>query len=85
MQKIVDPFVINLARKLRQDILVYAEEGDIHKNMRHTAHRQFVLWRYGRLGAGNRQVIPSCCVQRIREAYPDPNGSYTGYMPLTFD
>jgi hypothetical protein len=85
MQKIVDPFVLNLARKLRKDILVSAEEVDIHKNMRHTTYRQFVLWLCGRLGPGNRQVIPSCCVQRIREAYPDPNGSYTGYKPSTFD
>lgn len=66
----LDEAVLAVARLYRQDILAMPEDED---------YRQFVLWHHGRLGAGDRRVIPSCCVWRIREKFPDPLGHYVGF------
>uniref|UniRef100_A0A8C5GSS6 P2X purinoreceptor 7 intracellular domain-containing protein n=1 Tax=Gouania willdenowi TaxID=441366 RepID=A0A8C5GSS6_GOUWI len=55
--------------------------GESSKQLRHAAYRQYVMWQYGALGRGNRVVIPSCVVWRIRDCFPDLLGHYTGYIP----
>ncbi|XP_040187361.1 P2X purinoceptor 7-like [Rana temporaria] len=55
-------------------------DADNNRRLRKTAYRAFIGWIYGFLGKGNRKVIPSCVVNSIREAFPDPNGSYVGFM-----
>lgn len=55
----LDEAVLALARQC-QDILAMPKDENRNRAIRHTAYRQFVLWHHGRLGAGDRRVIPSC-------------------------
>lgn len=68
--------VLDFAMRYREDVLALDHPRN-NENFRHMAHRQFVLWQHGRLGQGNRRVVPSCCVLAIRAIYPSPNGMYT--------
>ena len=49
------------------------------ESFRKAGYRQFALWRYGKLGRGNRKVIPACTVLRIRSRYPAPDGRYMSF------
>jgi len=74
----LDREVLMLAIRARFDIL--AEEPDYSTNsFRKAAYRQYCLWKYGKLGKGNRRVLPSCVVLTIRRFYPAPDGIYMGY------
>ena len=65
------------------DLFAYNEQPG-NDNFRHAAYRQFVLWRFGHLGSGNRVVIPSCVVWAIRDRYPSADGTYTGFKVARF-
>lgn len=77
----------NLVVGVRNRNDLFALNDDIYSNrtLRHTTYRQFTLWRHGYLGAGNRFVIPSCTVWKIRNAFPEPGGQYTGFRSSRFN
>ncbi|KAM9810567.1 P2X purinoceptor 7 [Neosynchiropus ocellatus] len=50
-------------------------------DLRHCAYEQYVKWRFGLPPEESHPAIPSCCVWRIREEYPSPDGKYSGFQP----
>jgi P2X purinoceptor 7 len=73
-----DRDVLVMAIRARCDIR--AEEPDYSTNsFRKAAYRQYILWRYKKLGRGNRRVCPSCVVLAIRQLHPAQDGIYMGF------
>ena len=48
-------------------------------NFRHVAYQQYIIFSRGYLGRGNRKVVPSCVIWKVRDNYPAPNNNYTGF------
>ena len=74
----LDKGILEVCIKARCDI--HADEFNFSmESFRKAGYRQFALWRYGKLGRGNRKVIPAFTVRRIRAQYPALDGRYMGF------
>ncbi|CAB3976917.1 Hypothetical predicted protein [Paramuricea clavata] len=73
-----DRDVLLIAIRARYNIRV--EDPDCSTNSySKAAYRQYILWRYKKLGRGNRRVCPSCVVLTIRHIFPADDGNYMGF------
>ena len=70
--------VLNIAIRARCDIT--EEDADFEMNSyRKAAYHEYILWKYEKLGKGNRRVFPSCVVSVVRQIYPAPDGECMGF------
>ncbi|XP_056382533.1 kelch repeat and BTB domain-containing protein 4 isoform X3 [Hyla sarda] len=63
---------IDLSRKKRN-------ENYDNRKYRWVAYKSFAAMIYAYFQNGDHVSVPSCVVNRIRDSYPDPKGSYTGF------
>ncbi|XP_076007149.1 P2X purinoceptor 7 [Genypterus blacodes] len=47
--------------------------------LRHSACSQYISWRFGIPPSDTHPAVPRCCVRRIRQEYPSPDGEYSGF------
>ena len=52
----------------------YLEDQCSNRSLRYAAYKQFVWWIFKSLGKGNRRVIPSYVIWKIRNTYPEHDG-----------
>lgn len=84
LQFCLDPAYLRVHRQYREDVTglgAIREPGNDNREFRYAAYRHYIFWQHGSLGQGNRRVIPSCCVWKIRDKFPDPHGQYAGFIP----
>ena len=74
----LDRRVLELAIRARCDIRADLPDYST-QSYRKAAYRQYTLWKYRKLGRGNRRILPSSVVTMIRQGYPAPYGWYMGY------
>ncbi|XP_074606495.1 uncharacterized protein LOC141859558 isoform X2 [Acropora palmata] len=72
------PNILELRKSDRSNI-TYDRFDKSTQKLRKAAYRRFILNEYGRLGRGNRKVIPSCVVWKVRSWYPSTTGVYMGF------
>lgn len=82
---VFDELVLEVAMRYHNDVLAEPRDDNINRSRRHAAYRQYIMWIHGRLGAGHRKVIPSCCVWQIRDKFPEVSGQYVGFLEGVMD
>ena len=80
LQLVLDPNVLDLAMRFREDFLVLSNVRN-NENFRHAAYRQYMS--YGSMvdWEGQQKSCSQLLCGIIRACYPSPNGMYTGYRP----
>lgn len=78
---ILNETVLGIAMDYYNDLMAAPRDDDLLRSFRHQAYRQYTVWQYGRLGAGERRVVPACVAWRIKDKWPDSRGQYVGYKP----
>lgn len=58
------------------------DQGFEQRQYRHVAYRLFVYLQHGCPVEGNKVVLPSCSVWKIKEKFQYPRGHFTGYRVL---
>jgi len=74
----LDPDILQLCILNRADIRNDPFDNST-RQFRKASYRQFILDKYGYLGRGNRKVVPSCAVWKVRGNFPSPTGVYMGF------
>jgi len=57
----------------------HIEKETSNRSYRYAAYKQFVWWVFQRLGKGNRRVLPSCVIWKIRNCFEEEDGVYSLY------
>ncbi|XP_033103859.1 P2X purinoceptor 7-like [Anneissia japonica] len=73
----LDVWSLQMARKNTPKKYMCSEKKSAHEKYRHTGYRNFVKWTQGYLGKGNRVVLPSCVVAKIRNKFRSEH--YAGF------
>jgi len=76
LEKVILENVLTSLHETRGD---FVENRPSNKSYCFAAYKQFIWFVYKRLGRGNRRVIPSCVVWKIRETFPEEDGLYVPY------
>ena len=82
--RVLDPAIINVIMLMRANYMAVPFTGD-NNALRHGAYVAYTLWVHRRLGRGQRRVIPSCVVWKIRRRFPEPTGQYRGFLTGRLD
>ena len=74
--KVILQNVLNCLHETRGDFL---QTTPSKKYYRFAAYKQFIWFVYKRLVIGNRRVISSCVVWKIRQTFPERDDLYIPY------
>lgn len=85
---VLDKDVLNISRhkiilksKEKKKRLLLSVDEPENKLWRYLAYKNFISWinAWTAIGKGNRVVIPSCSIAKIRQTFPENDGVYVGF------
>ena len=74
----LNPHVLDVVIRDTNYLYGRNDSSSDNQTLRHTAYRQYVLWRFGCLCVMNWVIVPSCEVWKIRDQFSSADGQYKG-------